>query len=107
MGNTWVTNILHCLDDNGEFAVKSGPARRVAEHMCAIVEDVTSRPADADWETAVPCRRRPGHKPCNGVIIAGYAKNDPTTIVWGCLACHDEGYISGWQETTWDKRRFV
>lgn len=104
MGNTWVSNVLHYLGDDGEPAVRTGPARRIAEHVCAIVEAVTSRPADADWMTDVRCRRRPGRKPCLGPIIAGYAENDPTTIVWGCPVCKDEGYISGWQETRWDKR---
>ena len=105
MGNTWVTNILHYLDEDGEFAMKSGPARRVAEHMCAIVESVTSRPREAGWLTDVLCRRRPGRKPCVGIIMAGYAEDDPTAIVWGCPVCKDEGHISGWQETCWDRRK--
>ncbi len=107
MGNTWVTNMLHSLDENGEFCRESGPARRVAEHMGSIVEAVTSRSADEPslW-TNVLCRRRPGHKPCRTNIVADYADGDPTTIIWECPACHDNGYISGWQETLWDKRRF-
>lgn len=105
MGNTWVSNILHYLNEDGEFAVKSGPARRIAEHTCAIVKAVTSRPAGADWTTDVPCRRRPGRKPCIGPIIASYAKDDPATIVWGCPVCEDEGCIRGWQETRWDRRK--
>ncbi len=60
---------------------------------------------DDDWVTAVQCRRRPGHVHCVAPIIAGYAEDDPTTIVWECPACGDEGYISGWQETLWDKRQ--
>lgn len=105
MGNIWVTNILHYLDENGAFAAKNGPARQIAEHTCAIVEAVTSRPADADRVTAVRCRRRPGRKPCTGAIIAGYAEGDATTIVWGCPVCGDEGRINGWQETHWDNRK--
>ncbi len=107
MGDTWITNMLHSLDDDGELAAQAGPARRLAEYMGSIVEAVTSRqPEDDDWVTAIQCRRRPGHKRCIGPIIAGYAEDDPTTIVWGCPVCKDEGYISGWQETLWDKRRF-
>jgi len=37
---------------------------------------------------------------------AVYAEDEPTPIVWGCPVCKDEGYISGWQETLWDKRLF-
>ncbi|MEI6150825.1 MAG: hypothetical protein WCS01_17155 [bacterium] len=108
MGNTWVTNVLHYLDEDGQFAVKSGPARRMAEYTGSIIEAVTSRPAgDDDWVTAIQCRRRPGRVRCLAPIIAGYWEEDPTTIVWGCPACKDEGYISGWQETLWDRRKFL
>ena len=107
MGNTWVTNMLHSLDKNGDFAREAGPGRRIAAYMGSIVEAVTSRPPDEDdWVTGIQCRRRPGHVRCSAPIIAGFADNDPTTITWQCPACGDEGYISGWQETLWDKRRF-
>mgnify|MGYP007062789625 CR=1 FL=1 len=57
MGNTWVTNILHSLDEDGEFAAPPGPARRLAEYMGSIVKAVTSRPPDQkDWVTAVQRR---------------------------------------------------
>lgn len=108
MGHTWVTNMLHSLDEDGEFSVPPGPARRLAEYMGSIVEAVTSRPPDEeDWVIAIQCRRRPGHVRCIAPIVAGYAEKDPTTIVWVCPACKDEGYISGWQETLWDKRKFL
>ena len=55
--------------------------------------------------TFIHCRRRPGRVPCIGPIIAGIREEDPTTIVLGCPVCKDEGYISGWQETQWDKRK--
>ncbi len=106
MGNTWVTNMLHSLDDDGELAAPPGPARRLAEYMGSIVEAVTSRsPDDTNLWTIVICRRRPGHKPCRTNIVADYADGDPITIIWECPACHDNGYITGWQETLWDKRR--
>lgn len=107
MGNTWVTNMLHSLDEDGKLARQPDPARRLAEHFGAIVEEVTARPRDEqDWTIPVPCRRRPRHKPCLGIIAAGYSEDDPNIIVWQCGACGDNGYISGWQETLWDKRKF-
>jgi len=105
VGNTWVTNMLHYLDEDGAFTLGPGPARRLAEYQGSIVEAVTSRPADEDWMTTIQCRRRPGHVRCIAPIIAGYAQDNPTAIVWGCPLCGDEGYISGWQETLWDKRK--
>ena len=107
MGNTWVINMLHSLDEDGNLARQSSPARRMAEYFGSIVESVTARPAsEQDWVIPVPCRRRPHRKLCLGMIAAGYSKDDSTTIVWQCSACDDNGYISGWQETQWDKRRF-
>jgi hypothetical protein len=40
------------------------------------------------------------------MIVAGHSENDPQTIVWECRGCGDNGSISGWQETLWDKRKF-
>ena len=106
MGNTWVSNMLHSLDEDGNFARQPGPGRCLAEYFGSIVVEVTSRSRDEqDWTIPIPCRRRPGRKPCLGMIAAGFSKDDPNTIVWECSACGDNGYISGWQETQWDKRR--
>ena len=107
MGDTWVTDIRHCLDENDDLAQELGPARRLAEHQCAIIATVTARPRDqVDWVTKIRCRRRPGRRPCEGNIVAGFDETDPTTIVWLCPCCEDNGYIRGWQETRWDKRTF-
>jgi hypothetical protein len=103
MGNTWVIDIRHYLDDDGQLAVKAGPARKIAEHMCEIVECVTRRPKDDGLIIPALCRRRPGRKPCNGLIQAGYSEADPQTIIWECLFCGDKGSISGWQGTQWHK----
>jgi hypothetical protein len=107
MGNTWITNMLHCLDDDGNFAMPPGRARSFVMYMGSIVEAVTQRPRDQrdDPVTAIQCRRRPGHVRCIAPIVAVYAEDDPATIVWGCPACNDAGYISGWQETLWDRRK--
>jgi len=97
--------MLHSLDDNGVLIRKPGPARILAEYFGSIVEAVTARSRDeADWVTAIQCRRRPGRVRCESPIVAGYAEDDPNTIDWQCPACGDNGHISGWQETQWDKR---
>ena len=107
MGNTWVTNMLHSLDDNGVLIRKPGPALSLAEYFGSIMEAVTARPKEEeDWVTAIQCRRRPGRLRCVAPIVAGYAEDHPHTIVWQCPACGDNGYISGWQETQRDKRKF-
>ena len=105
MGNTWITDMRHFLDSEGFVIQEPRPARLLAEHFCSIVEAVTRRQVrQQDWVTGVQCRRRPGRKACAGKIIAGMDQQDPTTIVWSCPLCGDNGYIRGWQETQWDKR---
>ena len=104
MGNTWVIDVRHYLDDNGQFAVKSGPARKLAEYVGEIIECVTSRPSAGSGIIPVSCRRRPGRKACLGIVMAGYSESDRQTIVWQCQGCTDQGLISGWQETQWDRR---
>jgi len=107
MGNTWVTDIRHFLDDQGDLIWEPRPARLLAQHFCLIVEVVTGRfYHQLDRSTGVRCRRRPGHKACEGIIKADFYEQDPTTIAWSCRQCGDNGYIRGWQETQWDKRSF-
>jgi len=38
MGNTWITNVLHALDDDSHFAMPPGPARALAMNMGSIIE---------------------------------------------------------------------
>jgi hypothetical protein len=108
MGNTWISDIRDFLDKNDNLAPESGPARLLAEYLCAIIVAVTSCPgSQEDRVTEIRCRRRPRHRQCKGNIVAGYDEGDLTTIVWLCPLCEDNGYIRGWQETQWDKRVFA
>ena len=103
MANTWVTDLRHFLDDEGEIPhALPGPALRLLRFLGAIVQWVTIHaPAEYPW-TNVPCRRSPGHRPCPGDIHADY-DTDGTTIVWACPCCGANGYITGWQDTFWDR----
>lgn len=94
----WIVDFTHCLDERGEFAMTSGPARRLAEFMAAIVEMASDRSVARQ----VKCRRRPGRKPCRGLIAAAIHPDDGG-IEWVCPVCGDRGYISNWQGTRWDR----
>jgi len=37
MGDTWYTNLNVFLDENGAIAAPKGPARKLADHIVAIV----------------------------------------------------------------------
>ena len=101
MRDTWYTNLKILLDEDGSIAAPKGPARKLAEYITAIVA-MASRPESIPLsEYQVRCRRRPGRKPCTGIIEANF---DPEgeRIVWRCPVCEDKGYISDWQGSMWD-----
>lgn len=101
MGDTWITDLTHFLDETGQIAPESGPDRRLAEHITAIVAMASLPEIVIPPEYKVKCRRRPGRKPCAGFIDADI---DPETdeIVWWCDKCDDNGYIQNWKDSMWD-----
>lgn len=101
MPDTWVTDLTHFLNENGSIAPLSGSARKLAEHIVAIVAELSSELADIGGFEKVPCRRRPGRRRCGGLIESWV---DPETgeICWHCPRCGDNGYIRNWEGTMWD-----
>ena len=103
MDGAWITDLQHVLDKDGSIAPPSGSARRLAEHLTAIVTMV-SRPelvlGDID---RVRCRRRPQRKPCPGQID-GELDVETSEIMWWCPVCGDHGSIRNWEGTQWDCR---
>jgi len=102
MPDTWITNIQHFLDEDGNIAPIEGPARRIAEHFGEIISCVTTPGKDEDAHQCM-CRRRPGHKKCEGIIEA-YIDKASNEIFWQCPVCNDNGRISHWQGTQWNRR---
>ena len=101
MGDTWITDVRHFLDEEGEIAPPKGPARKFAEYITAIVA-LTSHPAIVPPEEyLVRCRRRPGRKPCTGMIDVDLDW-ETDDIVWHCPICQDMGRISNWRGSKWD-----
>ena len=100
MGDTWITDMTHFLDQWGQPAEFRGS--RIAKHLGAIVSYLTSSPSDTMCELPLSCRRRPNRKACPGKIHAGF---EPGTdnIIWSCPVCDDRGLIHHWQNTFWDK----
>lgn len=101
MPNTWATDINHFLNESGSIAPESGPARRLAEHIVAIIAELSAELAGIEGYEEVSCRRRPGRRPCTGTIASWI---DPETgeICWQCPICEDNGFISNWEGTMWD-----
>ena len=103
MGDIWYTNLQIFLDESGAIVAPKGPARKIAEHITAIVAMATRPEIIPPPEYQVHCRRRPGRKPCPGIIEADIDPDDDR-ILWWCPVCDDCGYISDWQGSMWDLR---
>jgi len=104
MGDTWVTDMRHYLDDEDLLAeALPGPVFNIAVFLGSIVAWVTSHPQGICEWTNVPCRRTPGHKRCLGEIFARL-DDASGTIIWECPMCGDNGYIHGWKGTLWDRQ---
>jgi hypothetical protein len=101
MGNTWVVDFSHFLDEHGDVVPLPETAHPLFEQLTAIIVMASHLDSDASPEYQIFCRRRPNRKPCTGVIQADL---DPETdnIVWWCPVCKDTGVISNWQGTMWD-----
>ena len=106
MADTWITDLRHFLDEYGEFADELPvSALKLAQFQCSIVGWVTAAEPgrNSRTRTNVHCRRSPRHRPCRGEIFATL-EDRSASIVWDCPLCGDNGQISGWEGTTWDRR---
>lgn len=105
MGNTWIVDMRHYLDDETDDCPESlpGPALNVAIFFGAIVAWVTDHLPGGDPHTNVPCRRSPGRKRCRGDIMAELEVGS-SHIVWHCFMCGDNGVIHGWEGTLWNRQ---
>ena len=101
-----IADLRHYLGKDLGFIDLTAEAAGLRDYLGSIVAAVTLR---GDWETdsetPVRCRRRPGHKWCEGNIIAFFDESEPSAIKWSCPFCGDVGYIRGWEGTFWDKRK--
>ena len=96
----FVADLRHFLDMPEDVPV---PARRMAEHLTLIVRAATAGQGGQPWVSALPCRRRPGRRPCPG-HFALYRADVPPSIEWRCTACGDDGVIRGWEGSVFDLR---
>jgi hypothetical protein len=103
MGNTWVTDLRHFLNEEGIVPPDLPlPAERLAYYFGSIVKAVTSHKNLCLSPSGIRCRRRPKHRRCPGEILAFIDGEHNAAIRWQCPVCNDNGFISGWQESPWD-----
>jgi hypothetical protein len=100
MANTWVTDLTHFIDESGGLhRALTGPGLRLAKHMTSIVAAATSEGSEG---VQVQCRRRSDRRRCAGSLE--YRLWADERITWSCPECGDNGVISNWQSTAWDRR---
>jgi len=103
---TMVTNIQHFLDEKGRVPDLPKEAMELLTYLSAIIEDAT-RESRTDAETAqIRCRRVVKGKVCSGDIEV-YLYPEAAEIIWQCEECGEEGVITDWEGTVWDKREYV
>jgi len=101
MPKTYVIDIRHYLDDKGNLPPLPAPAMAIALFCGSIVSWVSGWPGPDGELTNVACRRSRSRPPCFGEVYAGPNRN--REIEWRCRACGEEGTISGWRGTRWDR----
>jgi hypothetical protein len=78
-------------------------AWKLAEHLRGVIRAATSIPSGYELDSALPCRRRPGRRPCPGWIKV-VRQDVPPHIYWDCSSCDDSGVIHGWEGSPYDLR---
>ena len=95
-----VSDLRHFLDLPDHTPT---PALRLADQLRDVVRAATAGQEGAGWVSALPCRRRPGNRRCQGRIRVRRTDGQ-APIAWECTACGDQGTVSGWQDTPYDLR---
>lgn len=87
-----VADLRHFLDMPDDAPM---PAKRLGLQLSAIVRAASARPTGSGARSAIGCTRRPGRRPCEGLIMV--FRRTSGEIAWSCDACGDEGSICGWE----------
>ena len=74
--------------------------RTIGLYLGRITAAVSAARSGVMVDTRVPCRRRPGNRPCKSDVTARL--DDGDLVQWNCPRCGDSGTISGWLGTPFD-----
>ncbi len=86
------------------MAERDGEASRHLGGFYGWIVAAASVRSPGSWaRTAIPCRRRPGHKPCAGYLRTR-AIDVPSCVMWTCERCNDNGLVRNWHRTSWNLR---
>jgi len=78
---------------------------RFTEYLGSIIAGASHSPS-SEWQSLkLKCRRRPGRKPCTGLIRVRMGDDSPPEIQWDCPVCRERGIIRNWRGSEWDNTR--
>jgi hypothetical protein len=97
VSNYWSIHLPHLLKPDGALAPLTGRGLSLAKYWTEIV----AQASNCDEPTTLRCRRRPGRRPCGGLLTI-FFDVDTFDVLWFCPNCDDSGRISGWEGTFWD-----
>lgn len=97
---TLIVDIRHWLDKHGSLPAGPPRLRRNALRIATLIEYGGPLQQLEGRETMVPCKQRPGRKPCPGLMWVMKRTDDRIEVF--CMLCRaTEAVISGWQDTEW------
>ncbi len=103
---TMITDIQYFIDKNAKVQDLPLETKELLIFLAAIIEAATTEYERPVTLSSVNCQKIIMEETCYGEIeVWVYADNNK--IGWSCLECGDEGIISNWEETPWDKRNYT
>jgi hypothetical protein len=99
-GRTWISDMRHYLEVADPAVRAPAALRRLVSFQGSLVERVSMSGHGVPFDTAIPCQRRAARPPCSGTIFGWF---EDGAVVWSCTRCGDNGRISDWRGTPWDR----
>jgi len=100
MPGTYVADMRHFISEDPEMHLPA-PAARMRDFMGGIVRAATAG-RQREFISGIPCRRRPGNRPCTGSIAVHKTDAPERFVFWECTQCEDNGRIAGFEESAYD-----
>lgn len=103
---TMITNIQHFLDEEGDIPELPTETLDLVTYLISIIEVATTDDKGDVELDEIQCRKLVKGRRCPGYIEVILIP-DSTEIEWQCEVCSEDGVISGWEGTKWDKREYA
>ena len=101
MPGTYVSDMRHFVPEDPEMHLPP-PAARMRDFMGGIVRAATATTRQREFVSGIPCRRRPGNRPCTGSIAVQKTDAPERYVFWECTQCQDNGRIAGFEACAYD-----